>query len=113
MVSTEPLAPPARSGQFLLLHEKDNILICASPGRAGSAVLIDGTAHVLTSDIQLGHKIARVALAEGDKVYRYGIAIGSMTEAVHPGEHVHSHNLKSDYIPAHGRDAVRIREIRS
>lgn len=113
MVSTKRLIQPEPSGQFILLHEKDNILVCARAGPAGTVVCIDNMEFVLAREIQLGHKIARVALVEGDKIFRCGIAIGSMTAPAQPGDHIHSHNLKSDYIPAHGRVAVRIREIRS
>ncbi len=113
MTLIEPKRQSEASGQFILLHEQDNILVCARKGRAGEATIIDGRSVVLTSDIELGHKIARVTLAEGDKVSRYGIAIGSMTSPAKAGDHIHSHNLKSDYIAAHGRDAARIREIRS
>ena len=113
MPLTEPSKQPDTAGQFILLHDKDNILVCASASRAGEIVTVDGESCVLHSDVPLGHKIARVPLAIGDKVFRYGIPIGSITKAARRGEHVHSHNLKSDYIAAHGRDAVRIREIRS
>lgn len=104
--------PPvgSHSGSFVLLHEKDNILVCARSVAAGSSVTIDGAAYLLKTDIALGHKIARMPLDAGDKVLRYGIPIGSMTSPAGPAEHVHSHNLKSDYIPAHGRDATRVRE---
>lgn len=97
-------------GQFVLLHEKDNVLVCARSAAAGTTVEIDGVRHRLKTDVALGHKIARTVLAAGDKVLRYGIPIGSMTSPAEPGDHVHSHNLKSDYIPAHGRDATRLRE---
>lgn len=111
MTLTEPKRQSGASGQFILLHERDNILVCARKGSVGEAAIIDGRSFLLTSDIELGHKIARVPLEEGDKVFRYGIAIGSMASPAKAGDHIHSHNLKSDYIAAHGRDAVRIREI--
>lgn len=98
---------------FLLLHPEDNVLICASGAKAGALVEIDGAGYTLTQDIGLGHKVARLALGVGDKVYRYGIPIGTMTAPAQPGEHVHNHNLVSDYLPAHGRDAVRAKEKRS
>ena len=113
MTSTEARSGPEERGQFILLHDRDNILVCARPGYAGEVVTIDGQSCCLTDDIQLGHKIARVPLAKGETVFRYGTSIGSMTNAAQPGEHVHNHNLKSDYIAAHNRDAVHIREIRS
>lgn len=113
MALSEPRSRPASSGQFVLLHEDDNILVCARSAAAGTELEIDGHTYILGADIELGHKIARRSLTPGEKVLRYGIAIGSMTAPAATAEHVHSHNLKSDYISAHGRDAVRIREIRS
>lgn len=112
----EPVSPtpPAQEAQsFTLLHPRDNILICIRSAAAGDPVVIDGERYILGIDIALGHKIARTALQVGDKVLRYGIPIGSMTAAATPGAHIHSHNLKSDYIPAHNRDAARVEEIRS
>ena len=30
---------------------------------------------------------------------KVGVPIGTATQAIAPGEHVHSHNLQSDHIP--------------
>ena len=100
-------------GRFLLLHDKDNVLICAANAAKGSVVAIDGQDHVLSSDIEIGHKIARTHLEPGAKVIRYGVTIGTISRAAKPGDHVHNHNLQSDYIPAHDRNAAREQEIRS
>jgi hypothetical protein len=56
--------------------------------------------------VEVGHKIARRPIAPGDKILRYGAAIGSAIAPIAPGEHVHMHNMKSDYIPAHDRTAA-------
>lgn len=90
---------------FLLLDSSDNILICTCSVSAGTIVSFEGATVRLRDDIGLGHKVARFALAAGDKVYRYGFPIGTMIHAVERGGHVHHHNLASDYIAAHGRDA--------
>jgi (2R)-sulfolactate sulfo-lyase subunit alpha len=87
----------------ILLHPDDNILVCVVQIREGDTVPIDGEPVVIKRDIGVGHKIARRGLNTGDKVYRYGAPIGSMVEAVVAGEHVHMHNMKSDYIPSHTR----------
>lgn len=113
MALTEPLMSTGMAGEFILLHENDSILVCTTTAFAGSTITINGNEYVVSSDILLGHKIARICLSVGDPVLRYGVKIGSMIASARPGDHIHSHNLKSDYIPAHGRDAVRIREIRS
>lgn len=101
-------AEPAfdRYGGFLLLAPEDNVLICVKSVPCGAVVEIEGAAVALREAVDVGHKIARVALARGDKVFRYGFPIGTMTTSAAPGDHVHHHNLASDYLPAHGRDAV-------
>lgn len=93
--------------RFLLLAPEDNILICVQSVPRGEVVEIEGATVALREAIDVGHKVARVPLAAGDKVLRYGFPIGTMTAAAAPGDHVHNHNLVSDYLPAHGRDAVR------
>ena len=113
MASTELIERPSPANAFLLLHEKDNILVCAQFTRAGEIIDIDGRFITLSSDINVGHKIARDQLRTGHKVLRYGMAIGTMIADAAPGEHVHSHNLKSDYISAHTRDQSSGPEIRS
>lgn len=104
-VSANPAS--GRSGGFLLLAPEDNILICVKSVPQGAVVDIEGAAVSLRAAIEVGHKVARIALAAGDKVFRYGFPIGTMTASAAPGDHVHHHNLASDYLPAHGRDAVR------
>lgn len=87
----------------ILLHEKDNVLICTRPILEGSPVICAEIELTAADTIDIGHKIARTDMQAGDKVYRYGAPIGSMTAAVRSGGHVHTHNLKSDYIPTHSR----------
>jgi (2R)-sulfolactate sulfo-lyase subunit alpha len=36
---------------------------------------------------------------------KYGMSIGSSTLEIQPGDWVHLHNMKSDYIPSHTRDS--------
>lgn len=90
----------------ILLHPDDNVLVLAEPLRAGQAIEIDGMALVAPGDVAVGHKIARRALAVGEKVLKYGAPIGSMTAEAAAGAHVHMHNMKSDYIASHTRQVV-------
>ncbi len=85
----------------LLMAEQDNCLIARSALHIGDIVLIDARPVILTQNIDIGHKLARRALAIGDKVLRYGAPIGSVTHAIAIGEHIHTHNLESDYIPTY------------
>lgn len=91
---------------FILLNGDDNVLVCRQAAPAGLAVMLDGAELVLPSDIAVGHKIARRDLKAGDKVIKYGAPIGSLTADVARGGHVHMHNMKSDYISSHTREAT-------
>ena len=83
---------------LLLLHPDDNILVARRDIAAGERVELDGESFVIPFAVELGHKLARRALAPETRVLKYGAPIGSMKSAVARGEHVHLHNLRSDYI---------------
>jgi hypothetical protein len=95
------------TAKLILLHEADNVLVSIAPIAAGDRLTIDGRELVARQDVAVGHKVARHALIPGDKVLKYGAPIGSMTSAAEAGEWVHMHNMKSDYIASHTREAVR------
>ena len=57
----------------MIIHEKDNVEI--------------------RSD---GHKYARCGIACGEKIFKYGMPIGSAVSDIACGEHVHTHNCKTD-----------------
>ena len=50
--------------------------------------------------IPFGHKFALRALHAGDPVIKYGARIGTATQVIAPGEHVHLHNMRSDFDEA-------------
>lgn len=91
---------------LILLHPDDNVLVLSAPVRAGQVLTVDGQAVTAGADVGVGHKLARRALAVGDKVLKYGAPIGSITVPVTAGGHVHLHNMKSDYIASHTRQAT-------
>lgn len=47
--------------------------------------------------IPFGHKIALTEIRPGDRIIKYGAAIGMATAAIAKGEYVHMHNMKSCY----------------
>ncbi|MQP68078.1 altronate hydrolase [Niveispirillum sp. SYP-B3756] len=91
----------------ILLHGDDNVVVCCRTVEAGDPIQVDGVDIVAAQRVALGHKLARQDLSAGTKVIKYGAAIGSMTAPVKAGDWVHMHNMKSDYISAHLRDAAK------
>jgi len=102
-----PAVAGAVTSAVILLHRDDNVVVCRRAVAAGERIVIDGGGELIAaSDVELGHKLARVRIAEYAKVIKYGAPIGSMTKAAEAGEWVHLHNMKSDYMSAHTRAAT-------
>ena len=91
-------APP-----LLLLHPSDNVFVARRSLSANELVVMEGTEFQVRAAIPIGHKVARYNLQPGARVLKYGAPIGSATQHIAPGEHVHLHNMKSDYLAPHTR----------
>ena len=96
------MSPP----KLMLLHPDDNVLVCIVPVAAGERVLVGDLELQAIEGIDVGHKLARRAIAPGEGILKYGAPIGSATTAIQAGEWVHVHNIKSDYIRTHDRQTV-------
>ena len=77
---------------ILQLHPDDNVAIAREKLAAGTAIA-DPVALQLRDAIPAAHKLALRPIAAGEPVRRYGQIIGFATQAIAPGEHVHTHNL--------------------
>jgi hypothetical protein len=87
----------------ILLHPDDTVIVCVRPVAGGEPVTVGAERLVAAQDVATGHKIARRAGMPGDKVIKYGASIGSLIQPVAPGDWIHFHNMKSDYIDPHTR----------
>lgn len=93
--------------RILLLHPADNVyVVCQSLGGNESLMTADGDIMV-SAAVAVGHKIARRDIAGGQPIIKYGVSIGSALRDVVRGEHVHLHNMRSDYIASHARGGKR------
>jgi len=97
-----------KSRKLLRIHRNDNVLIVVSPILAGDNDVIDGQRVSFTQTIPIGHKVAARAIQAGEKIYKCGVPIGSATEAIPAGGHIHLHNLKSDYIATYTLDKEHV-----
>ena len=87
--------------KLILLHPQDNVLIVCKSIVAGEQVIIDGKSLSFEKGIGLGHKVAAKDIQQGQRIIKYGVPIGSATENIPVGTHIHLHNMKSDYIPTY------------
>ena len=90
-------------GCLLRLAATDNVAVATTDFAAGAAVPLDGGMITLVDAVPMGHKAAVVPIAAAEKIVKYSCPIGSAVRAIRAGEHVHTHNIKSDYLPTHAR----------
>ncbi|HUK24605.1 MAG TPA: UxaA family hydrolase [Terriglobales bacterium] len=93
-----------KSRKLLRVHPRDNVLIVVSPVLAGDTDWVGGREIRFQQTIAIGHKVAARPIQAGEKVYKCGVPIGSATDAIPAGGHIHLHNLKSDYISTYTLD---------
>ncbi len=94
---------PFLDRRLLRLSPEDNVAAATTTLQAGEAVSIDGRPVRVEQTIPTGHKVAIRPIAAGEKVTKYGAPIGSATRDIQPGQYVHTHNVKSDYLPTLAR----------
>ena len=90
------------------LSPRDNIAVLVRGVAAGTTLQVDGLVLRLPAAVDLGHKVALVPIRRGETILKYGAAIGSATADILPGEHVHLHNMRSDYLPTYTLEDGRL-----
>ncbi len=86
----------------IILSEKDNVATALRDIPKGVYALpSSGMRETITAsqDIPAGFKVALSPIKAGDRVYKYGYAIGVATKLIRPGDSVHVHNMASCYRP--------------
>lgn len=94
----------------LKIHEMDNVVVAIKPLKKGDHIVLSSVVSGMkaASDIQQGHKIAIQPISINENVVKYGMPIGHAVADIAVGEHVHTHNVKTnlagtltyDYAPA-------------
>ncbi len=80
-----------RVDPVIRIHPADNVVIARHQLLGGSVLASE--CLTVAGLVPPGHKIATRAIAAGEPVRRYDQIIGLATQAIAPGQHVHSHNL--------------------
>lgn len=79
--------------RLVQITPKDMVAVALQPLAAGETVDYGAGRVTLKQDIPMGHKVALRDIAKGEPVIKYGFPIGSATEDIPAGGHVHVHNI--------------------
>jgi altronate hydrolase len=84
---------------MIILDDNDNVGVAlrdiAANEQARSA---HGPQLPARERIVQGHKIALRHIAEGERIIRFGVAVGIATAPIGRGDLVHVHNVRSQYL---------------
>jgi len=80
----------------LVISDADNVATALENLESGTTIELGGVAVTVRQPIPRGHKIARVAIAAGQPIVKYGSPIGRATADIAAGDHVHAHNVASE-----------------
>lgn len=81
---------------LMKMNARDNVAVALRAIAAGEQLALDGSTVEAAMDIPRGHKIALSSFNEGDIIIKYGYPIGHATALIQKGEHIHTHNLKTN-----------------
>lgn len=90
--------------KLLKMNPADNVCIVCRHIFPGEKEDFDGHEIVFNAPFGLGEKIAVKNINVGEQVIKFGISIGTATQNITIGSHVHLHNLKSNYLPTYTLD---------
>jgi len=83
------------------LAPQDNVAVALRALRPGATVTLDGVLLVVERDTAVGHKVASSPIVAGDVILKYNCPIGIATQDIAAGAYVHTHNVKSGYLPTY------------
>ena len=98
--------PKPAASSILRLNPEDNVGVVTGEVAAGERLTFEGQEIRAADRLRMGHKLALVRIAEGETILKWGLPIGSATRPIQPGEAVHVHNMKSDYLPTYTLDGT-------
>ena len=87
--------------KLMKINAADNVYIVRAPLNENEEIAIEGICYTVQKALGFGHKIAAVPFSPGDKIIKFGVPVGSATTHIGIGEHIHLHNMKSDYLPTY------------
>ena len=92
--------------RLLLLSDADNVFVVRGALDVGDEVRLELRTVRIGVRIGLGHKLARRPIAKGERIVKYGAPIGTAVTAIAEGDHVHIHNVQSNYTPTYALTAA-------
>lgn len=78
------------------IHASDSVAVAVEPLKTGETVTVEDLNITILNDIPAGHKFALKDIEQNENIIKYAYPIGHATRDIKKGEHVHTHNVRSN-----------------
>ncbi len=78
------------------IHNSDSVAVAVEPLKVGETVTVNNSEITLLNDIPAGHKFALFDIKKDENIIKYAYPIGHAKCDIKMGEHIHTHNTKSN-----------------
>lgn len=85
-----------KNSNLIIISENDSVAVALKDLKAGETHKAGIKDIILINDIPFGHKVALKNIDENENIIKYGYPIGHAKCPIHEGEHIHTHNLKTN-----------------
>lgn len=82
--------------RYIKINDNDNVCVALDELKAGEILEVNGVNITLKNDVDKGHKFALRNIGENENIIKYGYPIGHAISHVAQGEHIHTHNVKTN-----------------
>lgn len=88
-----------KSVKAIVIDPDDNVATVTSDVAPGTRVDLGEAGEIVAIEVvPTAHKIAIVAISDGEPIRKYGEVIGIASQSIQAGSHVHTHNLTGQPI---------------
>lgn len=81
---------------LIIISQNDNVAVALADLKAKETYTVNNMNVTLLEDIPFGHKVALCDINEKDNIIKYGHPIGHAKCNISKGNHIHTHNLKTN-----------------
>ena len=85
-----------KNNDLILINDSDSVAVALRNLKSGENAILDSLSISVSSDIPFGHKVALKDIGENENIIKYGQAIGHASTNIKTGDHVHTHNTKTN-----------------
>ncbi|MDF2609565.1 MAG: uxaA [Lachnospiraceae bacterium] len=96
MVNDTQVKNTTEQNSLIIISDTDSVAVALKGLKAGETYTVGSIEVIAATDVPFGHKVAIQDIKKDEHIIKYGQPIGHALTDIKKGEHVHTHNLKTN-----------------